>query len=137
MGQPVVHFEIECRDGQGARRFYSELFDWTIKVIPDNPAEYGLVAQDDNGGGIGGAVCAVPQVPSSTFRGPSRDEGHAGQVTVFVQVPDVEKALMHAEKLGGRGSRGPACSSGSCGTRRAPRSVWSQDRLPSPPVDAL
>jgi predicted enzyme related to lactoylglutathione lyase len=101
MGLPVVHFEIECRDGQQARQFYSELFDWTIHVIPDNPAQYGLVAEADNGGGIGGAVCAVPQVPSSTFRGLSRDEGHAGQVTVFVQVPDVEEALLHAEKLGG------------------------------------
>jgi predicted enzyme related to lactoylglutathione lyase len=107
MGLPVVHFEIECRDGQQARRFYSRLFDWNIQVMPNNPAEYGLVAEEDNGGGIGGAVCVVPQVPSTTYQGLSRDEGHAGQVTVFVQVPDVEEALAQAERLGGRRIQGP------------------------------
>jgi len=107
MGQPVVHFEIECRDGEQARQFYSQMFDWTISVIPGNPAEYGLVDQASNGAGIGGAVCKVPEVPSSTYRGARRDEGHAGQVTVFVQVADVEAALVRAEKLGARRMQGP------------------------------
>ena len=107
MGQPVVHFEIECRDGKQAREFYSQLFEWSINMIPNNPAEYGLVDQASNGDGIGGAVCVVPQVPSATYRGKRRDEGHAGQVTVFVQVPDVEAALVRAEELGARRMQGP------------------------------
>ncbi len=107
MGRPVVHFEIECRDGERTRDFYSRMFDWRINVIPNNPAEYGLIDQADNGAGIGGAVSVVPAVPSSTYRGPRRDEGHAGQVTVFVQVPDVEQALVCAEQLGGQRVQGP------------------------------
>lgn len=107
MGQPVVHFEIECRDGAQTRQFYAHLFDWQINVIPNNPAEYGLIDQADNGAGIGGAVSVVPVVPSSTYRGLRRDEGHAGQVTVFVQVPDVEQALLRAEQLGGQRVQGP------------------------------
>lgn len=107
MGQPVVHFEIECRDGERSRAFYSSMFDWKINVIPGNPAEYGLIDQSANGSGIGGAVCVVPEVPSSTYQGPRRDEGHAGQVTVFVQVSDVEAALARAEELGGRRIQGP------------------------------
>ncbi len=107
MGRPVVHFEIECRDGERTRDFYSRMFDWRINVIPNNPAEYGLIDQADNGAGIGGAVSVVPAVPSSTYRGLRRDEGHAGQVTVFVQVPDVEQALVCAEQLGGQRVQGP------------------------------
>jgi predicted enzyme related to lactoylglutathione lyase len=107
MGQPVVHFEIECRNGEQAREFYSQMFDWRINVIPHNPAEYGLIDQASNGAGIGGAVCVVPEVPSSTYRGKRRDEGHAGQVTVFVQVPEVEAALARAEQLGATRLQGP------------------------------
>jgi len=107
MGRPAVHFEIECLDGERTREFYARLFDWRINVIPDNPAEYGLIDHADNGAGIGGAVSVVPAVPSSTYRGMRRDEGHAGQVTVFVQVPDIEQALARAEQLGGQRMQGP------------------------------
>lgn len=111
MGQPIVHFEIEGRDGPGLQRFYSELFDWSIETVPNNPADYGMVDREQNlsaaGIGIGGAVSSVPQQPSTTWRGPSRDEGYAGHVTVYVEVPDVEMALRHAESLGGRRMQGP------------------------------
>jgi uncharacterized protein len=107
MNQPVTYFEIEVRDAARARAFYSQLFGWTINVIPGNPAEYGLIEPPEASRAIGGAVCAVPDVPSSTWRGKRRDEGHPGQVTVFVQVPDVEEALQCAEALGGRRMLGP------------------------------
>lgn len=107
MGWPVVHFEIEGREGATLRAFYSTLFDWTIEVDESNPAEYGLVQKDPEAPGIGGAVAVVPQNPSATWRGPRRDEGYAGHVTVFVEVPDVEAALAHAERLGGARMQGP------------------------------
>jgi predicted enzyme related to lactoylglutathione lyase len=28
MGQPVVHFEVVGKDGEGLRNYYSELFGW-------------------------------------------------------------------------------------------------------------
>lgn len=109
MGQPVVHFEIEGQDGGALRDFYGRLFDWRIdtSAVP----HYGIVSREGNtnaqGVGIGGAVADVPDTPSSTWRGPSRSEGYAGHVTVYVEVPDVEAALLEAERLGGARMQGP------------------------------
>jgi predicted enzyme related to lactoylglutathione lyase len=91
------------------RRFYSELFGWVIDS--DNPMDYGLIERKGNlnadGVGIGGAVLGVPDIPSSTWRGPSRADGYSGHVTVYVEVTDVEAALVRAEHLGGRRMQGP------------------------------
>jgi uncharacterized protein len=109
MGYPVVHFEIEGRDVEELRRFYSELFGWVIDS--DNPMNYGLIEREGNlnaeGVGIGGAVLGVPDTPSSTWRGPSRSDGYTGHITVYVEVTDVEAALARAEQLGGRRMQGP------------------------------
>ena len=105
MGRPVVHFEIEGLDAGKLREFYSSLFDWEIRVDVDNPAEYGMI--DPSSSGLGGAVCRVPDEPSSTWQGKTRAEGHRGQVTVFVGVPDVGAALRQAEALGGTRLLGP------------------------------
>jgi len=51
MGQPVVHFEIGCRDSGKTTDFYAKLFDWrieqagarcAIRVAPFRTACYGL-----------------------------------------------------------------------------------------------
>ncbi|WP_446664839.1 VOC family protein [Flexivirga sp. B27] len=105
MGQPIVYFEIEGRDGQALQSFYSELFGWAVNA--DNPGNYGVIQRQDRSVGIDGAVFGVPEVPSSTWRGPTRAEGYAGGVTAFVQVPDVEAALTRAEALGGTRMQGP------------------------------
>lgn len=63
--------------------------------------------KDPEVAGIGGAVATVPNEPSSTWRGPRRDEGYTGHVTVFVEAPDVEAALAQAEALGGARMQGP------------------------------
>jgi predicted enzyme related to lactoylglutathione lyase len=110
MGQPVVHFEIEGKDGESLKNFYSELFGWDTTAAPNN-STYGLVQREGNtnaeGVGIGGSVSSVPERPSSTWRGPSRAEGYEGHVTVYVEVPDVEVALVQAEHLGGIRMLGP------------------------------
>jgi predicted enzyme related to lactoylglutathione lyase len=109
MGHAVVHFEIEGRDGDALRSFYSDLFGWEIDA--NNPMDYGLLQREGNtnaeGVGIGGAVLGVPETPSSTWRGPSRAEGYGGHVTLYVEVPDVEAALAKAEMLGGTRMQGP------------------------------
>jgi predicted enzyme related to lactoylglutathione lyase len=96
MGRPVVHFEIAGKDGAALQSFYSELFDW--KIDANNPMSYGIVAREDNvnpdGIGIGGGISQGP-------------EGYGGHVTVYVEVPDVEAALAHAERLGGTRMMGP------------------------------
>lgn len=95
MGQPVVHFEIMGTDQAKLQSFYSGLFGWNINS--DNPQGYGIVDQKENvnedGVGIGGGVGAIEGVP--------------GHVTFYIQVPDVEAALVKAEKLGGTRLVGP------------------------------
>lgn len=110
MGRPVVHFEIEGRDGKALASFYSELFGWEIFPAATNPA-YQLISRDgnitDEGIGIGGAISSVPARPSTSWRGPTRDQGYLGHVTIYVQVPDVEAALTQAESLGATRTLGP------------------------------
>jgi predicted enzyme related to lactoylglutathione lyase len=110
VGRPVVHFEIVGRDGERLKRFYGELFGWEPVGAQANPG-YGIVGRDENlssdGIGIGGAISSVPEPPSSTWKGPRRDEGYPGHVTVYVEVADVEVALQDAERLGGRRMLGP------------------------------
>jgi uncharacterized protein len=96
MGQPVVHFEIVGKDGAKLRDYYSELFGWEIDA--NNPMNYGIVNREDNlnaeGIGVGGGVGQGP-------------EGYGGHVTFYVEVPDVEAALVKAESLGGARMMGP------------------------------
>lgn len=96
MGNPVVHFEVMGKDADKLSSFYGELFSW--KINADNPMQYGLVDRKDNmnadGIGIGGGVGVVP-------------EGTTGYVTFYVEVPDVEAALVKAESLGGTRLMGP------------------------------
>jgi len=96
MGQPVVHFEVIGKDGEKLRGYYSNLFGWEINA--DNPMGYGVVDREGNvnsdGVGIGGGV----------GNGPA---GYDGHVTFYVEVPDVEDALVRAETLGGTRMMGP------------------------------
>jgi predicted enzyme related to lactoylglutathione lyase len=96
MGNPVVHFEIAGRDGPALQRFFGELFGWQIDA--NNPMNYGLVSREGNtnadGAGIGGGISQGP-------------EGYPGHVTFYVEVPDVEAALVKAESLGGTRVMGP------------------------------
>jgi predicted enzyme related to lactoylglutathione lyase len=83
MGNPVVHFEIGGRDGARTAEFYSELFDWDIRI---DPTGYGLV---DTGSevGIGGGIMQAPPQASP-------------YVTFYVGVADLDKYLTRAEELG-------------------------------------
>ena len=101
MGQPVVHFEVIGKHPESLRAFYGGLFEWefdTSAQISDAVSEagnYGFVdrytAEDGTGirGGVGGG----------------RD--YSTHVIVYVFVPDVEAALVAAERLGGSRILGP------------------------------
>jgi predicted enzyme related to lactoylglutathione lyase len=96
MGQPVVHFEIVGQDGAKLRDYYSQLFGWEFSV--DEHMDYGVLQREGNvnadGIGIGGGVAKGP-------------DGYSGHVTFYVEVPDVEAALIQAETLGGTRMMGP------------------------------
>jgi predicted enzyme related to lactoylglutathione lyase len=99
MGQPVVHFEIMGKDGEKLQRYYAELFGWEIDT--SNPMNYGMVPREGNtsaeGSGIAGGISGA--MPGN--------EDYPGHVTIYVQVPDVEEALVKAEALGGTRVMGP------------------------------
>lgn len=101
MGQPVTHFEIIGKDGEKLMSYYSELFGWEIDA--DNPMKYGMVAREGNtnaeGAGIGGGIMGVANTETM--------KDYEGHVTVYVEVPDVEAALVKAESLGGTRTMGP------------------------------
>ncbi len=98
MGAPVVHFEILGKDQAALSAFYGEIFDW--KVDANNPVGYGMVDRDSNlnkdGIGIGGGIMGMPEGPDCS-----------SMVTFYVEVPSVEDALAHAERLGGKRLMGP------------------------------
>ena len=99
-GSPVVHFEVIGKDFATLEAFYGTLFGW--KIDANNPVGYGVIARDDNltadGIGIGGGIMALP---------PEMAADSHGHVTWYVEVPDVEAALVKAEALGGRRLNGP------------------------------
>ena len=84
MGQPVVHFEVGCRDSARTQAFFKDLFGWSFQ-------QAGPAAMIDTGAGTGinGHVTALGHEPHR-------------YVTVYVQVDDVAAALAKAESLGGK-----------------------------------
>jgi len=84
MGQPVVHFEIGCRNSPKTQEFYSKLFDW--KITQHGPA--GMI-DTGAGSGINGHITALGHEPHQ-------------YVTVYVQVDNLQAMLDKAGKLGGK-----------------------------------
>ena len=83
MGQPVVHFEIGCKDKAATSEFYAKAFGWTI-----DPGPMGAI-QTGSSEGIQGHIAALGHEPH--------------QFTHFyVQVDDVAAALKDVEALGGK-----------------------------------
>lgn len=107
MSAPVVHFEIEGLNAAALRDFYAQLFGWEVDLDLNNPAQYGMIRGATADRGIGGAISQVPNTPSTTWQGPTREQGYSGHVTVFMAVDDVETALTRAVELGGSRLQGP------------------------------
>ena len=83
---PVVHFEILGKDHEALQQYYRDLFDWNItQASPEFP--YGIVSAEEQGAGIGGGV------------GSSMDG--SPQVTVYIEVADIQASLDRAAELGG------------------------------------
>lgn len=84
MGQPVVHFEIGCRNNAAAQIFYGKLFDW--KMTPYGPA---AMVATGSAAGIQGHINSLGHEPHN-------------YVTVYVQVDDLPTYLDKANQLGGK-----------------------------------
>jgi uncharacterized protein len=86
MGQPVVHFEIGCRDKAGTKAFFGELFGWTITEA--GPASMIDTAAEARAG-ICGHITALGHEPHN-------------YTIVYVQVDDIPAFLAKVESLGGK-----------------------------------
>jgi predicted enzyme related to lactoylglutathione lyase len=81
----VSHFEIQTENADKVQKFYRDLFDWKVQVLPEMGG-YGLV--DTGGqGGIGGGIGPVPQ-------------GGRQMVTFYVDVDNPQAYMDKAVKLG-------------------------------------
>ncbi len=85
MGNPVTHWQIVCKDPEGAAGFYKELFGW--KVDTANGLNYRMVDTQSDGKGVPGGIW------------PSPPEGQA-VVQLVVDVDDVDAAVQKATELG-------------------------------------
>ncbi len=81
--QPPEWFDISTPDAARARRFYQQMFGWTLQVLDE---VYTLVGAD--GRPIGGIGQSDEESP------------YVGIVTYF-RVADLDAALARAEQLGG------------------------------------
>ncbi len=80
--RPVVHWEIQARDAEKQRAFYSQLFNWEIGEGP---------------------VMRIPPGVGQPEAGPAghiRQGDHPG-VSLYIQVRDLRASLAKAEQLGG------------------------------------
>jgi len=84
MGQPVMHFEIGCRNREKSAKFYSTLFGWKTE-------EFGPALMIDTGNKTG---------IQGHFNSLSHEPHH--YVTFYIQVEDIKDHLNKIEKLGGK-----------------------------------
>lgn len=94
MSGRIVHFEIPFDDGERARRFYREAFDWNVEEMPE--LSYTMVRSgptSDQG---------MPSEPGFINGGMfQRDASSPGGPVITVDVEDIDAALQTIEKLGG------------------------------------
>jgi len=90
MPNPVIHFEIGCRDKATTATFYRSLFDWPI-AEGENPHALDIPAAP---GGIAGHITALGHEPHH-------------YLLVYIEVVDVAATLAKATSLGGQPLVGP------------------------------
>ncbi|UFP92574.1 VOC family protein [Gloeobacter morelensis] len=84
MGNPVVYFEIGCRDSSKTAAFFAQMFGWD--GLPEGPA---VSIRTGSEAGIQGMINSLGHEPYN-------------YVTFYVQVEDLQVALDKAESLGGK-----------------------------------
>lgn len=84
MGQPVVHFEIGCRDLAKTEQFFGELFGWHLQR--NGPAS---MIDTGGGNGVSGHITALGHEPHH-------------YTMFYVEVDDVQASLDKAASLGGK-----------------------------------
>lgn len=88
-GNPVVHFEVGCRDLEKTSSFYTGLFGWTPMSVP-----MATLLTTNSSEGIQGHITALGHEPHQ-------------YVTFYIQVEDIVDSLKRIEQAGGKKLVGP------------------------------
>jgi len=89
IGNPVVHFELGCKDLDKTTAFYTELFGWT-----PTPAPMSSLLNTNSQEGIQGHITSLGHEPHN-------------YVTFYIQVEDIKDSLAKIEGAGGKKLIGP------------------------------
>ena len=100
MNKPfVVQFEITGRDPRRLHSFYRDLFGWHLQDTPGGQTgDYKRTSEEETG--VPGAIGPTRSGPNAARE--SEWDGGPGQLTVYVEVQEIDEAVSQAEKLGGR-----------------------------------
>jgi uncharacterized protein len=88
-GNPVVHFEIGCKDLAKTTAFYTELFGWSPISIP-----MASLLNTNATDGIQGHITSLGHEPHN-------------YITFYIQVDDINGYLAKIESAGGKKLVGP------------------------------
>lgn len=88
-GNPVMHFEIGCRDLEKTTSFYQENFGWSPTTVP-----MASLLNTNSEDGIQGHITSLGHEPHN-------------YVTFYIQVEDIDKTLQDIELSGGKKVIGP------------------------------
>jgi predicted enzyme related to lactoylglutathione lyase len=89
IGNPVVHFEIGCKDLAKTTAFYTGLFGWSPTGIP-----MASLLATNSPEGIQGHITSLGHEPNN-------------YVTFYIQVDDINDSLKKIEAAGGKKLVGP------------------------------
>jgi uncharacterized protein len=97
MGNPVVHFEIGCRDSKAPAEFYASMFGWSM-----NPMGPAVMIDTGTKEGVQGHINSLGHEPHKYTQ-------------FYVRVDDIPATLKKIESLGGKTvvSETPIPASGS------------------------
>ncbi|HXB05624.1 MAG TPA: VOC family protein [Puia sp.] len=89
IGNPVVHFEIGCKDLAGTTAFYTKLFNWTATPVP-----MASLLDTHSTGGATGHITSLGHEPHQ-------------YVLFYIQVEDIDEMLKQIGEAGGKKVVGP------------------------------
>lgn len=93
MGNRVVHFEIEAKDLERAKKFYTDAFGWKMEQMGAEYGNYVVVTTGD------------PKEPNGINGGLYTLSGKKKEVNAYrcvISVDDVEKAKKDVKRAGGK-----------------------------------
>lgn len=89
IGNPVVHFEIGCKDLPATTAFYTKIFNWTAISVPS-----ASMLDTHSNKGVGGHITSLGHEPHQ-------------YVTFYIEVDDIAATLTQIAEAGGKKVVGP------------------------------